>query len=194
MIYFTSDLHFGHKNILKFCARPYLSISEMDNALIQNWNACIKKNEHVYVLGDFSFSNKERTTEIIKQLNGYKIIILGNHDSHAKKMLDMGFDRVFENHKIRINDTELLLSHFPYHPQSNNEQDQRYLHKRILDDGKSWLLHGHVHEAWDQKARMINVGVDVRNYKPVSHETILSIIKKDQGTKVCSGRNKDQLN
>lgn len=190
MTWFTSDLHFFHNNVIRFCNRPYASVEEMNAKLIKNWNACVKKNEHVYVLGDFSFRGTTQTSEILKQLNGHKILIRGNHDAPAHKMIAMGFAEVYENHQIRIGDTQLLLSHFPYHPveyyyktattietRVEENQDKRYLHKRILDDGKSWLLCGHVHQSWHMKDRMINVGVDVNDYKPVSHEKILSIIR-----------------
>jgi calcineurin-like phosphoesterase family protein len=182
-IYFTSDNHFGHRRILEYTKRPYKTIPEMDEALIENWNKVVKKNEYIYVLGDFSFSNRERTKEIISRLNGIKILIIGNHDKDAKKSLELGFDQVFENHSIRIGDEQILLSHFPYHPMTDLNQDQRYLHKRIVNDGKTFLLHGHVHETYHIKDNMINVGVDVNNYTPVSHHKILSMIEKIRNPK-----------
>ena len=163
----------------------------MKEALINNWNTCVKKNEHIYVLGDFSFGDKEYTRQVLSRLNGYKILCKGNHDRDTESMLELGFDKVVENERIRIGHTDVLISHFPYHPvtQHNTWQgrvvlhkmddgvDGRYLHKRILDDGNTWLLHGHVHTAWKIKERMINVGVDVWDWKPVSHERLLEIIK-----------------
>lgn len=191
MIWFTSDTHFNHRRVIEYCKRPYGSTEEMDAALIANWNKSIGRKHHVYVLGDFSFGGKDYTKNILSQLNGHKILVKGNHDKETKNMLDLGFSKVVENERIKLGDTHVLLSHFPYHPVTQHNTvgskvlihkmdknvDGRYLHKRILDDGETWLLHGHVHCAWKVKERMINVGVDVWNYKPISHEKVLDIIR-----------------
>lgn len=192
MMYFTSDPHFGHRNVIDYCKRPYANTKEMDQALIENWNATVKKDkEYVYVLGDFAFAGKEYTKEILSKLKGYKILVKGNHDKDAKTMLELGFDRVVENDRIKVGNHNVLVSHFPYHPVRQHVTfngkvvyqgldagvDNRYLHKRILDDGKTWLLHGHVHTAWKVKDRMINVGVDQWDMKPVNHERLLAIIE-----------------
>lgn len=190
MMYFTSDLHFNHKNVINYCKRPYADTKEMDKSLIENWNNTVKKdNELVYVLGDFAFCGKQYMTAILSQLRGKKILVKGNHDPKAHVMLECGFDEVIENDRIKIGNHSVLVSHFPYHPVTQHfvmgdriqqsidkEVDDRYLHKRILDDGKTWLLHGHVHTAWKVNGRMINVGVDQWNMKPVGHERLLEII------------------
>ena len=195
MIWFTSDTHFNHANVIGYCKRPYANTTEMDKALIENWNSCVKKNEHIYVLGDFAMCSNEYRKAILSQLKGYKILVKGNHDKDTKIMLEVGFDKVIENDRIKIGNTHLLVSHFPYHPVTQHitlgkkiiqkiepDVDTRYLHKRILNDGKTWLLHGHVHTAWKVKGNMINVGVDQWNMKPVGHERLLDIIE---------GRSKD---
>jgi calcineurin-like phosphoesterase family protein len=197
MIWFTSDTHFWHKNIIRLSKRPFDTLHQMHEHFIQEWNKRVQPNETVYVLGDFSFSNKTMTQPIISCLNGHKILILGNHDRHAKKMIEMGFDEVHENMYIEIgNKQKVYLSHYPFHPMNTfvrhkqgddhkvainwpyDKVDMRYMHKRIVDDGKMWLLHGHVHNAWLQNGRQINVGVDVWDYKPVPHEKILQLIEK----------------
>ncbi len=193
-MYFTSDTHFNHKNVIGYCNRPYANTFEMDKALIQNWNNTVKKdNEHVYVLGDFAMCGTKYMKEILSQLKGHKILVKGNHDKDAATMFEMGFDKVVENELISMGNQKVLLSHFPYHPikqhntwndkvvlhQMDDHVDNRYLHKRILDDGKTILLHGHVHQAWKTKGeRMINVGVDVWDYKPVNHEQLIALINK----------------
>lgn len=191
MIWFTADTHFNHRNVIQYCNRPYKDTKEMDAAMIENWNNCVKTSEHVYVLGDFAMANKEYIEKILNQLKGFKILVKGNHDKDSKVMLELGFDKVVENERIKIGNTDVLVSHFPYHPVTQHNTfgdkvilhkmdesvDDRYLHKRILDDGKSWLLHGHVHIAWKIKGRMINVGVDQWNMRPVGHERLLEIIE-----------------
>jgi len=193
MIHFISDNHFWHKNIIRLCNRPFKNLHEMHEYMIQEWNKRVRPNEKIYVLGDFSFANKIMTKPILDRLLGYKILILGNHDSHAKKMLDMGFQEVHENMHIEIgNKKKIYLSHFPFHPMIEYQKttdgkvrtiypydkiDMRYMHKRMVDDGESYLLHGHVHTSWLQNGRQINVGVDVNDFKPVPHEKILEMMK-----------------
>lgn len=78
-VFFTSDLHFGHNNIMRFCNRPFKSIEEMDEALIQKWNSVVSKNDLVFDLGDFAFAPNWRWKEILGRLNGHHYLILGNH-------------------------------------------------------------------------------------------------------------------
>lgn len=78
-IWFTSDTHFGHRNIIKFCNRPWNTVEEMDNALIENWNKVVKPEDIVFHLGDFAFATNGRWKEIINSLNGHIYLIVGNH-------------------------------------------------------------------------------------------------------------------
>lgn len=80
-VFFTSDLHFGHKNVLKFDQRPFFTVSEMDNALIENWNKKVRQGDLVYVLGDMFWNSEvEYVQNILKTLNGQIVLIKGNHD------------------------------------------------------------------------------------------------------------------
>lgn len=79
-IHFIADPHFGHQKIIEYENRPFSSAEEMDEVLINNWNRSVKKLEKVFVLGDFAISNKKRIKELVECLNGYKILIFGNHD------------------------------------------------------------------------------------------------------------------
>ena len=78
-IWLTSDLHFGHKNILKFCKRPWDTVEEMDEGLIQNWNRVVGKDDLVFDLGDFAFASNSKWKDLLSQLNGHHYFILGNH-------------------------------------------------------------------------------------------------------------------
>ena len=195
MIWFTSDNHFFHKNVISHCNRPFNNLHEMHEHMIQEWNKRVKPTEHIYVLGDFSFSGWTMTKKIVARLNGYKIFIKGNHDPAAHKLIAAGFNEVHENEWIKLGDQRVLLSHFPFHPMLNYHKnsdgsviaddvdmsmDRRYLHKRIVDDGEQWLLHGHVHQHWKQNGRMINVGVDQWDFKPVPHDKILAMIEEGE--------------
>ena len=84
MIYFISDTHFYHKKIIKYVNRPFKDVEEMNNTLINNWNKRVKHKDEVYILGDFSFGNKEQTLDLLNKLNGRKYLIKGNHDRVVK--------------------------------------------------------------------------------------------------------------
>jgi len=192
-LFFTADTHFYHRAVIGFCDRPWYNVAEMNEGLIDRWNSKIGKRDHVYILGDFAFCGTGKAAEIVRRLNGYKILVRGNHDPRAKKLFAYGFDEVRENSTVLIGDERVFLSHFPYHPVDvyigsdwgnpeyilNDNEDTRYLHKRILDDGTRWLLHGHVHTSWKirEERRMINVGVDMWDWSPVHHDTIRKIIE-----------------
>lgn len=194
-IWFTSDNHFFHKNVIKHCNRPFETVTEMHEKMIEEWNKRVKTNEHIYVLGDFAFAGWTLQKKLLDRLQGHKILIKGNHDLAAHKMLAAGFNEVHENVWITIGNKRVLVSHFPFHPMTRYQKnsdgsvvaddvdmtlDRRYLHKRIVDDGEHWLIHGHVHCAWKQSGRQINVGVDQWDFKPVNHEKILAMIEKGE--------------
>ena len=80
MIYFTADLHFGHRNILKLCERPFTTVEEMDMTLTRNWNAVVHKRDEVYILGDFTMLHSEAAYNYLTRLKGRKYFIRGNHD------------------------------------------------------------------------------------------------------------------
>ena len=125
-----ADLHFGHKNIIKYCNRPFADTDEMDRALIKNWNETVSNNDTVLVLGDVGFGSKEYIASLIKQLNGKKILIMGNHDNWSEQTYrDMGFHTV-SRFPILWNDF-YLLSHAPL----------------ILSETTPYFnLYGHVHD------------------------------------------------
>lgn len=96
MKYFIiSDTHFGHKNIIKYCDRPFKNVEEMDKTLIENWNKTVSNQDTVLHLGDFALCSKERARQIMSQLNGKKILIKGNHDNWSDEFYrSIGFDYV----------------------------------------------------------------------------------------------------
>ena len=83
-LYVTSDTHFNHKNIIKYCNRPFNDVYEMNETLINNWNSVVTPEDIIYHLGDFGFGTKEELQEIFDRLNGYKYLIMGNHDRKSK--------------------------------------------------------------------------------------------------------------
>ena len=88
----TSDNHFYHNNIITYCDRPFNNVNEMNEIMIKNWNNVVGEEDIVYHLGDFALTGIEKAKEICEMLNGYKILVKGNHDASKSKMLRMGFD------------------------------------------------------------------------------------------------------
>lgn len=167
--FFTSDLHFGHNNILKYENRPFKDINEMDNQLIRNWNAVVGKNDEVYILGDVSFhKDPHKTLNILRKLNGRKYLILGNHDKQIIKdsKLREQFEWVQDYSKITIDGIKVVMFHFPI--QVWDERHHNAIH-----------LYGHIHSNVGKHImeydipNSYNVGIDVNNYTPVSFEEIL---------------------
>lgn len=165
----------------------------MNGELIKRWNQLVKPEDTVYYLGDFSLSPS--ALWIVRQLNGTKSLVPGNHDrvhpAHHKnkevKMknaieayLNAGFSSITLEDSIQIGDKTVLMHHMPY--VEDQTYKPRYEKYRPVDTGL-WLLHGHIHELWKVKNKMINVGVDVWDYKPVSIAQIEEIIKSSELSK-----------
>lgn len=133
--FYISDTHFGHRNIIGYDQRPYFSVDEMDADLIARWNAVVKKNDVVYHLGDVSWLKPEQEAEIVKQLNGRKILVRGNHD-YAEPVW---FDEVYKGiHTVDDKGRRVVLSHFPIAAYKNME--------------RGWFhLYGHVHTSFDDE-------------------------------------------
>jgi len=195
-VFFTSDQHYGHRNIIPYCNRPFADIEEMTSKLIEYHNSVVSPGDVVYHLGDFSL-NKRAPEEVLHRLNGEHHLIIGNHDwphpVHSKKpekmekfrkiYFDAGFKSIELSGKLIINGETVLMSHFPYYD-PNPEFDQRYPSYRPKDEGKT-LLHGHVHTSFKTRTSvngglMVNVGVDQWEMKPVSLETISQFIKENK--------------
>jgi calcineurin-like phosphoesterase family protein len=137
-IFYIADLHFGHKNILSYDNRPFFSVSEMDKALIENWNKTVSKDDTVFILGDISWYNQKEQNNITKQLNGTKILIYGNHDYKSWSKAESGIEYATDYAEIKDNNRHVVLSHYPI--MSYNGMYRGWYH-----------LYGHVHCTADDK-------------------------------------------
>lgn len=135
MKFYISDLHFGHKNILSYDNRPFFSVEEMNEKLIENWNKVVSDNDEVYILGDIFWKN-DKADEILKRLKGKKYLILGNHDRINAAMKGY-FVWIKEYAEIKDNDRHITMSHYPI-PFFKNMTREGY-----------YMLYGHVHNSWD---------------------------------------------
>lgn len=157
-VFFTSDTHFGHDRMLDF--RPFATTGEMDEALIANWNERVRKGDRVYHLGDFSFSNRARTAEIIGRLNGQIHLVKGNHDKMLDRLSPMFAS--FQDYKtIKVGGQRIVLFHYA-------------MRTWDMSHYGSWSLFGHSHGnlADDPNAFSMDVGVDPNGLAPVAFEEV----------------------
>ena len=172
-IFFTSDHHFGHANIIKFSDRPFATVEEMDAELIRRWNEKVKPTDMVYHLGDVSMAKIDRTREILDQLNGTICLIKGNHDSAA-----MGYTKRFhwvkDYYELNVDDDEA--------PQGKQKIMLMHYAMRVWrsDFRGTWHLYGHSHGSLPDKedSRSFDIGVDCHNFYPLSYEEVKGIILK----------------
>lgn len=118
-IFFISDLHFNHNNIIKYCNRPYETVNEMNEDLIRRWNSVVGNDDTVWFLGDLGFGRKEDVRSLVQRLNGHKKMIMGNHDRwKPKTYYEMGFEFV-SPYPIIVKGF-FVLSHAPIFTNTNS--------------------------------------------------------------------------
>ena len=193
-IWFTSDEHYGHANIIKFCNRPFSDVHEMTLGLIAKHNHLVKKGDTVYHLGDFCWKPAD-VAEVLRQLEGEHILIVGNHDSchpmhknaerEKRRYLVAGFKDVLVEMRGVLSHSpfrEIVYHHMPHTQIGRHEGRSKYQdwlpNMETRDDGlHPLLLHGHIHDARRVLGDEINVGVDVWDYAPT---TIVRILERWQ--------------
>ena len=185
MRWFTSDLHFGHENIIRYCKRPFRDVDDMDESLIVRWNDRVDRDDEVWVLGDLAMGLITESLKLIQRLAGHKVLLTGNHDrcwpgnprspeEWNKRYRAAGIDEIFHGSvNAELSGRPVQLCHFPYEGDSHDED--RFTQYRPIDDGR-WLLHGHVHTKWQVHDRQINVGVDAWDYAPVGEPELAAIV------------------
>ena len=160
-IFFTADTHFGHKNILLHCKRPFKDVEQMDRTLIRNWNDLVSVNDVVYHLGDFAWKNMKAYRS---QLFGEIHLIKGSHDKD-KGCLEKCFASVSDIKEITIEKDLVVLCHYAMRTwrasHYNSIQLYAHSHGRLKPEGKQW-----------------DVGVDNNNFRPISWEEVKRIMDK----------------
>jgi calcineurin-like phosphoesterase family protein len=158
-VWFISDCHFAHANIIKYCSRPFKDAEQMDNAIINNWNLMIKKDDIIYCLGDFCLGNKEAIQRYVSQLNGRKNLILGNHDRYKPtEYMTFGFE--WASRFPILFDNFMILSHEPVFL---NKNCQPYIN-----------VHGHTHDStpFKESGWALNISCEHTFYAPISYDMI----------------------
>lgn len=162
-IFFTADTHFGHKNIIQHCNRPFQTALEMNEALLSNWNRVVRPQDSVYHLGDFAVLRPERASELARRLNGKIYLIRGNHERSAE-------------HKLCSNRFEWIKDYFVLKPSKTCSIVLFHYALRVWDKRHwgSWHLYGHSHGklAPIEGTFALDVGVDCWNYSPVPFDDI----------------------
>ena len=170
MIYYTADSHFGHFNIIHLCNRPFKDITEMDEALIDNWNSIVSADDIVYILGDFVFRSAKHANYYIERLNGTKHLILGNHDNRWIKNCDLQKHFVSVSYYLEIKDGEkrITLSHYPMLSWNGSARGALHVHGHIHNNRE-----GLVFETLKKMDNALNAGVDINGYKPVTLDELI---------------------
>ena len=175
MIYFISDTHFRHKNILKFYPKRKErygaeSVYQMDSAIINEWNSIVSPDDTVYHLGDVAFCSPKIATDILSQLNGKIHLVVGNHDKKnlRKDFFRSRFESINDYLFINYKKQPIVLFHYPILSWHNRHRG-------------SWHLHGHTHGKipYEPGVCRVDVGIDGPFTKfPVSFDEIKKLFEK----------------
>ena len=194
MTLFTSDLHFGHKNIIDLCKRPFVDVDQMDAVLIEKWNCKVKKNDIVDLIGDVVW-DKKKVAYYLEQLSGKKILVAGNHDSTWIKREDCKkyFEEIVPYLEVHLNGHPITMCHYPMLEwRSSREESKRKL---------GYLIHGHIHNRIAEEYRQLflhfnalNAGIDINNFEPVTFDELISNNLNFKLNALSSDEDRDYLN
>lgn len=193
MIYFTSDCHFNHNNILKYepISRPFATIEEMNETIIKNWNDRVTDEDTIYVLGDLCMGRETDIEPIINRLNGHIILVRGNHDQSKRR-------KIYQRCGIEIKDIDyisykgrfFILCHFPM-------QNKEFAEMIVKDNSEVIWLYGHIHSNAPKGYvdGSFHVGVDTNEMRPVSIEEIWqqSWPELEPDAPVCGRMTKEEI-
>ncbi len=175
-IWFTSDHHFGHTNIIRYDGRPYTTVEEMDADLIVRWNETVAPSDIVYHLGDiFLYKQVDQARAVRAQLQGTIRLIRGNHEGTGEAMKE-GFEWIRDYHELKLPDPDaeggkqlLVLCHYAFRVWNKSHRG-------------SFHLYGHSHGSLpdDPHARSIDVGCMLHDYRPISYARVKEIMATKQ--------------
>jgi calcineurin-like phosphoesterase family protein len=163
-IWFIADTHFGHYNIIEYCKRPFVSVNEMDEAMITNWNSVVKSGDKIYHLGDFAYGNQQKVKNYRNQLRGKIHLILGNHDyGNRIHNISNNFTEISDIKTIKINHQKIVLCHYAM---------------RVWDAShyNSWQLYGHSHGYLQGVGKQLDVCVDSWKFTPLHIDEVFKIM------------------
>lgn len=180
MNYFISDLHIGHVNAIAYDNRPFNTIEEHDEYIINIWNNTVTDDDDVYILGDISWYKTAKTIEFFKNMRGQKHLIIGNHDSHFLKSEEFRklFVEITHYKELDIgNNKSVVLCHYPIPCFKNHYYGWIHLYGHVHTSFE-WNMMENVKrqmtELYDKPCEMYNVGAMLIGYKPRTLEEIVS--------------------
>lgn len=172
-IFFTSDSHFFHENVIKFNNRPFKNGNHMNEEMIRLWNEVVPIDGHVFHLGDFSLGSPNKTLEILNRLNGKIYLLKGNHEKSVmrKQMVRDKFEWIKERYELEVSDDGekriIVMQHYAMRVWNKSHRGAYHLY------GHS---HGFMeHTPW---GRSMDVGVDCWGYKPISYQEVKQVLSK----------------
>lgn len=172
MIYFTSDLHLGHKGIISMQNRPFADVVEMNRTIINSYNSCVNKDDTVYILGDICHHMAvEAVNEIITSMKGKKYLIKGNHDKQYDESL---FEEICDFKEIAVNGSNIVLMHYPMMSWPKSRKGSIQLHGHIHGD-ESYNLNNRA-----KGIKRYDVGVDANKFVPVSINQIREFFELEE--------------
>lgn len=156
-VFFTSDFHLGHHNIIRYCNRPFSSAAEMDDIIIQNLNYKVKKGDLLYFLGDFCLGRHEQVVAYRRRINCHNIIFIrGNHD---KQIPSNCFSSIQDIGRYKSGDLQIYLCHYAMRVWNNSYHGS--LH-----------LFGHSHGTLSPYGKSFDCGVDANDFMPWSIDEV----------------------
>lgn len=169
--WFTSDHHFDHKNIIKYCERPFSTIHDMNETMIERWNECVEPGDIVFHLGDFAFANLKRHQEILDRLNGTIRLIKGNHD-RSRIIKRAGFEWIKQRYEWRVPPSRVRLLTMDHYPMF------MWRDSHIME----WHIHGHCHGTLPESPDRLSfdVGVDCWDFYPVHLDELVKIFHRKE--------------
>lgn len=161
-VWIWSDTHFFHKNIIEFSKRPYVDIPEMNEHLISNFNQCVDPNDVSIWVGDVGFKGTTFINELLDRCNGYKILVVGNHDFNKKNVRKLNFDETHLLYTIQTSQLNLVITHYP-----------------LRDVPHQWFnIHGHLHaypNPYTGNPQHFNVCCELQDYRPIELSQLFKV-------------------
>ena len=165
-VWLWSDLHFGHANVIKYSHRPFKDVIEMNTTLVKNFNSLVQPTDISLWIGDIGFGCDPEINYLIEQCNGYKVLIVGNHDLNKGKLRHLKFNEIHVVYKIQYADKNIVCSHYPL-----EQIPENYIN-----------IHGHIHASNPAVKDHINlsdkhknVNCEFHNYHPIKLSTLLTL-------------------
>ena len=169
MVYYTADLHFGHKSVIEFDKRPFINVEQMDKEIIRLWNSRVTDKDTVYIVGDFAYKNEQPEEWYLKQLKGYKHLIIGNHDTKLLKNNKAlaYFESVDKMMHVNDNGVHICLCHYPLAEWNGfykgHSHIYGHIHNNVTDDTYKFM---------QTRANAYNAGCMLYGYIPVTFKEL----------------------